>query len=56
MEVIEESDMVVFLKMDSASRWRSGEDGAVNWKTAGADNATLDNESRQNMVPTIQVL
>lgn len=33
MLVIEGSVMVVELKMARASRWRSGEEGAVNWKT-----------------------
>lgn len=32
---------VVWWKIASASRWRDGEDGAVNWKTAGALSATL---------------
>lgn len=31
--VIEESVVVVKLKMARTSRWRSGDDGAVNWKT-----------------------
>ena len=41
IEAIEGSVTVVRLKMASASRCREGEDGAVNWKTAGPVRATL---------------
>lgn len=33
MLVIEGSVTVVLLKIANASRWRSGDDGVVNWKT-----------------------
>jgi len=33
MLVIEGSVTVVELKIARTSRWRSGDDGAVNWKT-----------------------
>lgn len=39
--VIDGSETSVPRKTASASRCRSGEDGAVNWKTAGAESATL---------------
>lgn len=41
IERIEGSEGVLPWKMASASRWRDGDDGAVNWKTAGAESATL---------------
>lgn len=31
---MEGSEAVVLLKIARISRWRSGDDGAVNWKTA----------------------
>ena len=39
------SEGTVSWKMASASRWRSGDDGAVNSKTAGAVKATLSNRN-----------
>lgn len=38
---IEGSEGVLPWNMASASRWRDGDEGAVNWKTAGAESATL---------------
>lgn len=45
--MIEESVGVVPLKIESASRWREGADGAVNWNTAGPERATLRTRSFQ---------
>ena len=41
MALMEGSEGVVPRKIARASRCRDGEDGAVNWKTAGPVNATL---------------
>lgn len=44
---MEGSEGTVSRKMASASRWRSGDDGAVNSKTAGAVKATLSRRSAE---------
>ena len=41
IDAMEGSVGVVPRKMERASRCREGEEGAVNWKTAGAVSATL---------------